>query len=87
MEGSGSVQIITDPDLWGPKLTDQDSEILRVTYILYPYLQECMDFCAEHNIVPTVELIKANQLDDVYAALEKKNDGVIRYVLDVAASS
>ncbi len=46
-----------------------------------------MDFCAEHNIVPTVKLIKADQLDDVYAALEKKNDSVIRYVLDVAASS
>jgi D-arabinose 1-dehydrogenase-like Zn-dependent alcohol dehydrogenase len=46
-----------------------------------------MDFCAQHNIVPMVKLIKADQLDDVYAALEKKNDGVIRYVLDVAASS
>ncbi len=87
MEWSGSVQIITDPDLGGLKLTDQDPEILRVTNLWFPYLQECMDFCAQHNIVPTVELIKADQLDDVYAALEKKNDGVIRYVLDVAAST
>ena len=46
-----------------------------------------MDFCAAHNIVPKVELITASQLDDVYAALEKKNDGVIRYVLDIGASS
>jgi hypothetical protein len=25
MEGPGSVQIITDPDLWGPKLTGSGS--------------------------------------------------------------
>ncbi len=80
MKWSGSVQIITgtDPDLRGSKLA---------TNLWFPYLQECMDFCAQHNIVPMVKLIKADQLDDVYAALEKKNDGVIRYVLDVAASS
>jgi len=51
-----------------------------------PETQECMDFCSQHNIVPQVEIIKASQLDEVYEALEKKNDGVKRYVLDVAAS-
>ena len=45
-----------------------------------------MDFCAEHNIVPKVELIKADKLDEVYTALQAKNDGVIRYVLDIEAS-
>ena len=45
-----------------------------------------MDFCAEHNIVPKVELIKADRLDEVYTALQAKNDGVIRYVLDIQAS-
>ena len=49
-------------------------------------LQECMDFCAEHNIVPKVELIKADRLDEVYTALQAKNDGVIRYILDIQAS-
>lgn len=51
-----------------------------------PQTQECMDFCAEHNIVPKVELIKADRLDEVYTALKAKNDGVIRYVLDIQAS-
>jgi D-arabinose 1-dehydrogenase-like Zn-dependent alcohol dehydrogenase len=46
-----------------------------------------MDFCSRHNIVAKVEVIKASQLDEVYAALERKHDGVVRYVLDIAASS
>jgi D-arabinose 1-dehydrogenase-like Zn-dependent alcohol dehydrogenase len=49
-------------------------------------LQDCMDFCSQHNIIPKVELIKADQLDQVYAML-KKNDGTMRYVLDLEAST
>jgi len=49
--------------------------------------QECMDFCAKHQIVPKTKLIKAAELDEVFEALEKGNDQVIRYVLDIAGSN
>ena len=48
--------------------------------------QECMDFCAKNKIVPATQLITAAELDGVYEVLEKKNDQVIRYVLDIAAN-
>lgn len=51
-----------------------------------PETQDCMDFCAKHNIVPKTKLIDASELDDVFAQLEKKNDQIIRYVLDITAS-
>ena len=45
-----------------------------------------MDFCAKHKIIPKIELVKAGQLDAVYESLAKKNDQVVRYVLDIDAS-
>merc|ERR1711973_620451 len=48
--------------------------------------QDCMDFCAKHNIIPKTKLIKATELDNVYEVIQKKNDQVIRYVLDIEAS-
>merc|ERR1712107_334826 len=45
--------------------------------------QDCMDFCAQHKIVPEIKLVKASDLDMVYKALENKNDQAIRYVLDI----
>jgi len=48
--------------------------------------QDCMDFCAKHNIIPKTKLIKATELDNVYEILQKKNDQVMRYVLDIEAS-
>jgi len=48
--------------------------------------QDCMDFCAQHKIVPEIKLVKASDLDMVYTALEKKSDQAIRYVLDIEAS-
>jgi len=52
-----------------------------------PETQECMDFCAKHNIIPDTKVIKADELDSVYTALSQKNDSIIRYVLDVAGSA
>lgn len=49
--------------------------------------QDCMDFCAKHDIVVSHEVIKANQLDNVYKKLAAKNDSVKRYVLDCQNSA
>ena len=51
-----------------------------------PDTQEVIDFCAEHDIKPEVELITAERLDEVYETLSKKNDAIKRYVLDVVKS-
>ena len=48
--------------------------------------QDCVDFCAKHNILPKTKLVKATELDGVYSSLEQKNDQVVRYVLDIQAS-
>lgn len=48
--------------------------------------QEVIDFCAERNIVPTMEIITADQLDEVYTKLDSKNDSVKRHVLDIKKS-
>ena len=45
-----------------------------------------MDFCAKHNIIPAIKVIKASELDEAYTVLEQKNDQIIRYVLDIANS-
>ena len=49
--------------------------------------QECIDFCAKNNIVVSHELVKADQLDDIYKCLTAKNDSVKRYVLDCQNSA
>ena len=51
-----------------------------------PETQECIDFCAEHNIVPKTKMVKSTDLDDVYKQLNTKNDTILRNVLDIDAS-
>ncbi|GAA1932555.1 NAD(P)-dependent alcohol dehydrogenase [Nocardioides hwasunensis] len=41
-----------------------------------PQTQEMLDFCAEHGITATVEVISADQVDDYY---DKVVDGEVRY--------
>ena len=47
-----------------------------------PETQEMLDFCAEHGITATVEVIDADQVGDYY---DKVVDGKVRYraVIDV----
>jgi uncharacterized zinc-type alcohol dehydrogenase-like protein len=47
-----------------------------------PQTQEMLDFCAEHGITATVEVIGADQVDEYY---DKIVDGKVRYraVIDV----
>ena len=48
--------------------------------------RECIEFCAQKDIKPEIEIITAERLDEVYDLLNKKNDSVKRYVLDVSNS-
>lgn len=46
--------------------------------------QEMLDFCAEHGIVPDIELIRADQIPDAWKTLEK-GDIPHRFVIDMAS--
>ena len=45
--------------------------------------QDCVDFCAANNILPDVKVVPVTELKNVYDILMKKNDQIIRYVLDI----
>ena len=48
--------------------------------------QEVLDFCAEHNILPDVEMIKIDDINEAYQKM--KNEEVrFRYVIDLASLS
>jgi len=46
--------------------------------------QEVIDFCAEHNITPDIEIFPAEQLNEVYTKLDASNETGLRYVMDIA---
>ena len=46
--------------------------------------QEMLDFCAEHNIVSDIELIKAHEINNAYERM-LKSDVKYRFVIDVAS--
>ena len=48
--------------------------------------QEMLDFCAEHDIVADIELIKADQINEAFERLEK-NDVRYRFVIDMSTLS
>ena len=48
--------------------------------------QDCLDFCHKMKIEPATEMVTADQIPEVYAKLESKNDQIIRYVLDINKS-
>eukprot|EP00095_Tigriopus_kingsejongensis_P003028 maker-scaffold170_size291898-snap-gene-1.61 protein:Tk03028 transcript:maker-scaffold170_size291898-snap-gene-1.61-mRNA-1 annotation:"alcohol dehydrogenase" len=48
--------------------------------------QECIDFCAQHNIKPAIQLVTGDKLQSVYQTLLGKNDSIVRYVLDIEGS-
>ena len=48
-----------------------------------PETQEMLDFCAEHNIVSDIELIRMDQINDAYDRL-MKSDVKYRFVIDMA---
>ncbi|HAZ55015.1 MAG TPA: NAD(P)-dependent alcohol dehydrogenase [Franconibacter helveticus] len=51
-----------------------------------PETQEMLDFCAEHNIVADIELIRADQINEAYERM-LKGDVKYRFVIDNATLS
>lgn len=45
--------------------------------------QEMLDFCAEHNIAPDIELISANQIDEAWERV-LASDVRYRFVIDIS---
>ena len=43
---------------------------------MFKILQECIDFCAEHKIIPKIKIVTADELEAVYEELNNKNDSV-----------
>lgn len=48
--------------------------------------QDCIDFCAEKKIYPQTEIVTATKLGSIYEQLNKGNDSITRYVLDIEKS-
>ena len=46
--------------------------------------QEVLDFCAEHDIAPDVQVIPIQEINHAYAEVEK-GDVRFRYVIDIAS--
>ena len=49
-----------------------------------PETQEMLDFCAEHNIVSDIELIKMEEINEAYERM-LKGDVRYRFVIDMAS--
>ena len=45
--------------------------------------QEMLDFCAGHNIVPKIEVISADQIDEAYERV-LASDVKYRFVIDIS---
>ena len=43
-----------------------------------PGVQDCIDFCAKHSIIPSIKLVTAAQLSQVFTDLQSKNDSIVR---------
>lgn len=46
--------------------------------------QEMLDFCGEHNIVPEIEIIKTQDINESYERM-LKSDVMYRFVIDMAS--
>ncbi|MNW64272.1 NADP-dependent alcohol dehydrogenase C 2 [compost metagenome] len=44
--------------------------------------QEMLDFCAEHDIAPNIEVISADQIDEAYKRV-LASDVKYRFVIDI----
>jgi len=49
-----------------------------------PETQEMLDFCAEHDIVADIEMIRAGQINEAYERM-LKGDVKYRFVIDIAS--
>lgn len=49
-----------------------------------PETAEMLEFCAEHNVLPEIEVIHASRAAENYKAMETGNYGAIRSVIDMS---
>jgi uncharacterized zinc-type alcohol dehydrogenase-like protein len=45
--------------------------------------QEMLDFCAQHNIIPEIEVISANRIDEAWKRV-LASDVRYRFVIDIS---
>jgi len=45
--------------------------------------QAVIDLCAKNNILPELQLMPCEKLNEIYTALDSANDAGVRYVLDI----
>lgn len=48
--------------------------------------EECLQLCADHGIVPDVQLITADGIDEAWTTLATSNKDAIRFVIDIKKS-
>jgi len=48
--------------------------------------QAVIDLCAKNNIQPEIKMVRADEINSVYEALENGNDAGIRHVIDIEGS-
>ena len=46
--------------------------------------QEMLDFCAEHDVLPEIEIIRMQEVNDAYDRMEK-SDVKYRFVIDMGS--
>ena len=51
-----------------------------------PATEECLAFCAKHNITPDTQLVEASEIDWAWDQLTTVNKDGIRYVIDIQKS-
>jgi len=49
-----------------------------------PETQEMLDFCAKHDVVADIEMIRADEIDEAYERM-LKGDVKYRFVIDIAS--
>ena len=48
--------------------------------------EECLEFCAQHNIAPDCEMIEAKDISKAWDTLCNINKDGVRYVIDIKKS-
>jgi uncharacterized zinc-type alcohol dehydrogenase-like protein len=66
-------------------LIDEQKEFCRLKIsVALPKRRRCWIFCAKHNLVADIELIRYDQVNEAYDRLQK-GDVRYRFVIDMAS--
>lgn len=81
------VGILMPLDKWNPQTILMQRQVIAGSLIGgIAETQEVLDFCAEHSISPTVEMISVDEINDAYSKVKDKK-ARYRYVIDMASLS